>query len=567
MKDSAILPTRRQLLAQLKALAKVSEEDAQQGVEALKEAFDELVHKEREEALKRFVAAGGETHEFVFKQDDTSAQFYRTYQEDKQRRISHRKEAAQHEAKNLKEKQVLLKQLRHLVEKPIISSDRSKFEDLCAAWQQIGPVPARHHKGLHANYQALIRRFWDKRRIYTQLSQMDKERNLQKKQALCQEIEALEPDPHAKTSYREAQARLNAWRRTYREIGPAPREAQEEIAKQFHQALKPHEAHCEKLKRGEEDRLQQHLEQKKALLKQVETLLHKTAPEKPLAWQQRTEEVLALKKKWEQTGPLPHVEEAKGLTSAFWRAFKAYVQKKNQFFDELDKARAGNTEKKEEILKQLQVLQDGECDDAWQKKLSELQEAWKKTGAPPKAHRHRLDKAFEKQLTLLSEKQQQHTQQLLSQHQPAVEEQENLLKQLASAKDTSALSAAWKTFTENLTALPALVQEQLKQKATRALEKLWHAVDKKNQNENMQHEIAQCLKKLNPRQTLPFVKERKAQAQKDLRRLEEELFLLKRNLSFFAHTPPEHPLRKEVEDKIRTQESRIQQIKDSLART
>ncbi len=170
----------------------------------IKAAFDELVAKDKEEALARFKADGGSADDFEYRQHEEEREFSKTFNDFRYQLNSLRKEAERLKEKNLIAKTDLLNKLRELVDGEETTLSMNSIKAIQDQWKSIGPVPNAQSRNLWASFNALMDRFYDNRSIYFELKELDRKKNLESKLELCEKAEALKDHKDLKEAIRQA---------------------------------------------------------------------------------------------------------------------------------------------------------------------------------------------------------------------------------------------------------------------------------------------------------------------------------------------------------------------------
>ncbi|MFN8692770.1 MAG: DUF349 domain-containing protein, partial [Cyclobacteriaceae bacterium] len=259
--------------------------------------FDELRDRSRAEALFRFQAEGGLPDDFDYRPDDVDIAFDATYRLLRDKRNQFFKNQELQRAENLYKKQQLLEQLRHLVDGEDSGAGFNAFKNIQQEWKGTGPVGPAHARELWASYHALVDRFYDHRNIYFELKELDRKKNLVAKIELCERAEQL-----AKVdSIREAVKELNELHEEFRHIGPVPAEDKEALWTRFKAAsdgvYARRDAHVEELQK----QLGANLQAKEQVVTEVAAFTTFQS-DRIKDWNQKTQEILALQKKWESIG-------------------------------------------------------------------------------------------------------------------------------------------------------------------------------------------------------------------------------------------------------------------------
>ena len=198
-------------------------------VHEIKAAFDELVNKDKEEALSKFKEESDSEDDFEYRASEEEREFNKHYFEYRNQLGSLRKEAERQKEKNLAVKTDLLNRLRDLVDGEETTLSMSSIKAIQDQWKSIGPVPIAQNKSLWASFNALMDRFYDNRSIYFELKELDRKKNLEHKNELCEKAEAL---VHVK-DLKDAIKALNELHDEFKHIGPVPRDAQEALWNRF----------------------------------------------------------------------------------------------------------------------------------------------------------------------------------------------------------------------------------------------------------------------------------------------------------------------------------------------
>lgn len=350
--------------------------------------FEEKEQAMRNEALLKYTTDGGDEDSFEFRHDELFNRFDASHRLIRDRKHSFYKEKEEAKARNLTKKEELLDQLRELVDGEEATTSIKPIKDIQEAWKQIGPVPAQYNKTLWANYNALLDRFFNNRHILFELKELDRKKNLEAKQELCEKAEALDK----LTNIKDAVVHLNELHEEYKHIGPVPKEVQEELWQRFKTAsdniYKKRKDYLEDLK-GE---LKDNLVKKEELVKELLPFTEFQS-DRINAWNAKTKEILAIQKKWDAIGGVPR-EKAKEINKGFWGSFKQFFAHKNEFFKTLEGQRKENLDKKIKLAEEAEALSKNEDWDQTAEQLKKLQRQWKEIGPVPEKKRNEVYERF-----------------------------------------------------------------------------------------------------------------------------------------------------------------------------
>ncbi|NOT76412.1 MAG: DUF349 domain-containing protein [Cyclobacteriaceae bacterium] len=357
----------------------------------LKEAksrFDEILDKERSEALKKFVDEGGDPNDFEFRHDAVDTAFEANYKLLRDRKTEHFKGLEDQKNDNFRKKNLLLEELRKLTDGEDDRHSFDKLKEIQQQWKVIGTVPAAHAKPLWASYHALMDRFYDNRNIYFELKELDRKKNLEAKIELAVRAEKLSSVERIGEAVRE----LNELHEEYKHIGPVAREEKDAVWDRFKKASDAIYARRDAFVTNLNQEWAKNLETKDAIINEI-TSYAAFQSDRIKEWNQKTAEVIAIQKKWETVGPVPRAK-AKENNKRFWTAFKNFFNSKGVFFKKLDESRVKNLELKKELVAQAEALKTNPDWDKTANALKNLQVKWKEIGPVPEKMREKIYQEF-----------------------------------------------------------------------------------------------------------------------------------------------------------------------------
>lgn len=354
----------------------------------VKPIYDELRDKEKGEALKVFVEGGGNADDFEYRGSDLDNAFDANYRLIRDRRNQFNKNQEEQKNDNLRRKNELLEQLRLLVDSEDSDQSFNTFKEIQKKWKDIGQVPNAQVKPLWASYTALVDRFYDHRSIYFELKELDRKKNLEAKVELCVRAENLLKVEKLKDAVRE----LNELHNEFKHIGPVPKEEKDAVWQRFKAAsdaiYAKRDAFLDQLNKEQV----KNLDEKLRIAEEVAAFAN-FETDRIKEWNQKTQEILAIQKKWEGIGAVTR-SKAKEVNKKFWSAFKAFFSKKNVFFRKLDEEREKNLQAKREIIRQAHELKESHDWDKTANALKELQKNWKDIGPVPEKIREKVFQEF-----------------------------------------------------------------------------------------------------------------------------------------------------------------------------
>ena len=319
--------TREEVIARLQEMVGDISLAKRPELESLKQVFYKLQKVVQEEQIAAFVAGGGTAEEFKPEQDPVEEQFRKLMN------IIKEKKAAAMEAleivrkENYKKKLELLDRFKALIEKANTEgASYNEFKTILQEWKEIKEVPADKGNELWKAYQQYAEQFYDIQKLNNEFREYDFKKNMEAKIAICEEAEKLADEPDIVAAFRK----LQKLHQDYRETGPVSKESREEIWNRFKTAStvinKRHQQHFEQLKEKEKE----NLDQKTVICELLEAIeLDKLTTFQH--WNDKTQEVLALQKKWRDIGFAPAKQNQK-IFERFRAACDAFFSKKGEFF-------------------------------------------------------------------------------------------------------------------------------------------------------------------------------------------------------------------------------------------
>ncbi|WP_250630220.1 DUF349 domain-containing protein [Rhodoflexus caldus] len=529
----------------------------------MKVEVDRINKEEREEALQKFLAEGGEQDAFEFKSDALIDKFYANYKALKDRKAKYYNELEKRRQKNYDDKNAILQQIKALVEGGDTGKGSlDKLKELQQKWKEVGPVPPQQADALYSTYDALLDRFYSQKSIEIELIELDRRKNLAAKQEICERAEALA----AGDNINAAISALNKLKEEYKSVGPVPKDQQEAIWQRFKAAADA--IYERKRKASEEMRriLEENMKAKQALCVKIEPFAEFNS-DRITEWNAKTKEIMALQAEWEKIGPAPK-EVAKDINKQFWSNFKQFFAAKGRFFDQLEKTRQENLSQKIELCLQAEALKDSNEWDAVTATLKKLQDQWKKIGSVPESQREAIYQRFKAACDYFFERKRNKSQ---------AQEKEfdtNLAKKRAICEQIEALAAAKET---DLAKLEELHKSFLaigfvpRNQVEKIADRLDNAITSFLKNLDMPEEEREKIKFQLQLQSLEgnpdagrIIAKQEQALRKKIAAMENDISLWKNNLDFFANSKTADKLRRDFQVKIDAAENQLDKLRSQL---
>lgn len=524
--------------------------------------FKAVERASRIEAKERFIAEGGEEDDFEFRHDEVFNKFDASVRLLRDRKASYYKERESRKESNYQHKLEVLDKLRDLIDGENATTNLAPIKALQEEWKAVGPVPNQHNRTLWANYNALLDRFYNNRHILFELKELDRKKNLVKKQDICEKAEQLDKLENIK----DAIIQLNELHEEYKKIGPVPREVQEELWQRFKAAsdaiYKKRKSYLDELK-GE---LLENLEKKKALAEELKPFLSFDS-DRINDWNAKTKEILAIQKKWDAMGGLPR-EHAKEVNKAFWSCFKGFFSNKNNFFKKLEGMRQENLEKKEALVTKAEALMDNTDWDKTSEVMKALQREWKEIGPVPEKFRNSVYAKFKEACDTFFNSRRSSQNKAEEQYVENLKHKEDMIKEInerteagsGESGDLDDLMVRWGA----IGFVPRNSIKSIEAKFKKAIDAFVASLDV----DESAREALVMKAELNTLRKGPDADRRLNKKEFTLRKqineLEDNLSLWNNNLAFFANSKTADKLKAEFDEKIVRAEEQIQHLKKQL---
>ena len=381
--------TRESIIARLQEMVGDINIAKRPELESLKQSFYRLQRAAQEEQIAAFVAGGGTAEEFKPEPDPLEEQYRKLMNIIKEKKAAAQEALEIVQKENYKKKLELLDRFKALIEKANTEgASYNEFKALLQEWKEIKEVPADKANELWKAYQQYAEQFYDIQKLNNEFREYDFKKNMEAKIAICEEAEKLADEPDIVAAFRK----LQKLHQDYRETGPVSKESREEIWNRFKTAStvinKRHQQHFEQLKEKEKE----NLDQKTVICELLEGIEYDKLTSFQ-SWNEKTQEVLALQKKWKDIGFAPAKQNQK-IFERFRAACDLFFSRKGEFFKQAKTDMTANLEKKTALCEQAEALKDSTEWKETSDKMAELQKQWREIGPVQKKYTNSIWKRF-----------------------------------------------------------------------------------------------------------------------------------------------------------------------------
>lgn len=379
--ETAVKPTKESILSRLKELAQNAETASKQELDNLKQIFYKLHNTELEADKKQFMENGGTEEEFMPKADALENEFKSVMGDIKAKRSKFTADQEKQKEENLTIKLSIIDKLKELVESPEdTNKSYNEFKRLQQQWNDIKLVPQARANELWKSYQHYVEKFYDILKLNNEFRDYDFKKNLEIKLRLCEAAERLAEETDVISAFHQ----LQKLHQEFRDTGPVTKDLRDEIWNRFKAAStivnRHHQHHFEGLKEVE----QHNLDQKTVICEIVEAIDYdhlKTFA----AWEEQTQEIIALQAKWKSIGFAPQKMNVK-IFERFRKACDEFFKKKGEFFKSLKEDMNENLEKKKALCEKAEALKESTEWKDTAEILIKLQKEWRTIGPVQKKY-------------------------------------------------------------------------------------------------------------------------------------------------------------------------------------
>lgn len=380
---------KKQLVEVLQNLAQQPVNEVKEDVVRVRVAFAAIRKEELATEKEAFIAKGNEEAAFAPAADELEEQFKSLYAEIKEKRAAYNAAQDALKAENLAKKREIISKINEIAEDADnVNRQYSTVQQLQQDFKAIGEVPSENDTEVWKSYQVAVERFYDLLKMNKELRDYDFKKNLEQKQALCAEAEALDEEADIVDAFKKLQQLHTSWR----EIGPVSKEIREELWTRFKNASavinKKYQSFFEERKANEK----KNAEGKEALCVKIEAISTDNL-KTYAAWDEATKAIIGLQEEWKKLGFASRKMNTE-LFARFRKSCDEFFAKKAEFFKRMKDELAANLAKKIELCEKAEALKDS---TEWKKTtdaLIALQKEWKTVGPVVKKHSDAVWKRF-----------------------------------------------------------------------------------------------------------------------------------------------------------------------------
>lgn len=370
------------LVGELQRLVKNEKVQAiKKQVDGIKHEFDLKFREFIEQKKEDFVTKGGNPADFRYS-SVAKRNFNEVFNEYREKRQAYYKNLEQSLKDNLEKRLSIIEELKGLVSiEEDINTTYKNFKDLQERWRNAGPVPRNNYNDVWRTYHHHTEIFYDFLHLNRELRDLDFRHNLEEKEKLIAQAEALSQDGDVGKAFRKLQTLHKIWKE---DIGPVAKEHREAIWERFSAATKVmHQKRQDYLKNMDAIH-EKNLENKNEIIAKIQEISEHVATNHR-GLQDQIRKVEALREDFFKAGRVPQ-KKSEDTWTRFKGSVREFNRNKNAYYKNLKKVQQENLDKKRALLNKAIALKDS---DAWEEttpEMKRIQKEWKQIGHVPRKY-------------------------------------------------------------------------------------------------------------------------------------------------------------------------------------
>lgn len=366
---------RQEIIDRLSVIANEATEQAKAEINYLKMLYYKIRQQEVDAELQKFINDNGDPAAYESKTDDLEPKLKELLAVQKEARAVMVEARNKEMAENLAKKNEILDKMDAIAsDADGIGQQYNVFQDLQKQFKEVGAVDPQEVNVLWKRFSSIGEKFYDALKINKELRDYDFKKNLEKKEALCEEAEKLSEAGDVLSAFRRLQEMHEEWKG----IGPVAKEIREEIWSRFKAAStiinKRHQEHFESLKAAEAAN-----EQGKIALCEKLEAIQVAAISTVKDWEEQTQAVLKIQEEWRKLG-FANKKVNNSLFERFRGLCDAFFQAKAEYYKAIKEEQNENLAKKIALCEKAEALKDSTDWRSTTDLLVKLQQDWKEIG-------------------------------------------------------------------------------------------------------------------------------------------------------------------------------------------
>ena len=545
----------------------------------IRPVLDQIKLRDRENALKAYMADTGSEEGFEFKYDADTQRVDSLSREIRGLKNTYYQGLEKEKDKNFNSKTALLQRLRTLLEEEGtretdasgMKSSWEEFKKIQEEWKSAGNIASPHNGTLWATYNALIDRYFSNRNIYFELKELDRRRNAELKAELCEKVEELGKSILNRPMTKDILNDANHIFEDYKHLGPAPKEDQEKLWQRFKAAMDI----LYDAQRGQfaeqKKSMQENYDQKLAIYDLIVPFTEYSSGSIK-EWNAKTKEIMAFQDQWVALKGIMPRDEGKDLSKKFWAALKAFFNNKGEFFRQLESKREQNLALKNQLCTEAEtILGTGEDTPSNTNKIIDLQKKWKGIGQVPEKYKDTIYDRFKKACDDYFNQKRAKNKEVETGFEDNLKRKVDLIERIelaASGKGESSLNllGAFKSEWSSIGFVPKKDMQAIQKRYINAINTYVSAIGQLSTKEKEQAVLESEVELVRDGGDSGRGLVRKENdIKRKISQLENDISLWQNNIEFFAKSKTSDRLKAEFERKISSAQSQLGDMKHQLS--
>ena len=290
--------------------------------------------------------------------------------------------------KNMEAKIALCEKTEELLLETSVIKSFKKLQKYHEEWKDLGPVPADKKEEIWERFKNATDKLNDRRREHYSLIEEDQGKNLETKNALCEQCEIVAGLPNESIKdWQDNTNKVNDLLKIWKNIGPVPQKVNVETWTRFKTSLDAFFANKKEYFDKLKEQQMHNYNLKVELCMQAESLNSSTD------WKNTTNELIRLQGEWKKIGPVP-----KKHSDKIWKRFRTacdeFFNAKQAYFSNVQASEGENLNKKLTLMTRLKEHQFGNDKSANLEVLKNFQREWTDIGHVPMKEKDKLHNEF-----------------------------------------------------------------------------------------------------------------------------------------------------------------------------
>jgi hypothetical protein len=534
-------------------------------IDEIKKQYYSIIDEEEKVRKEKYLEEGGEENAYEALNDPGLQTLKELLKKFNDKKEAFKKKEYEEKKKNLEQKYAVIKEIQDLINKPeTFNKTFNKFKILQKKWNSIGLVPKDDVKDLLDEYNKVVQKFYEYVEVNKELRELDFKKNFDIKTSYCEKAEELVLE----SNYPKAKKELQELHKKWKEAGPVSNEHKEDLWTRFQNAtIKVNENYAKHIELIKEQQIK-NLESKQFLVDKAEeyALAEYT---NHLQWKDASSQVVQLQKLWKKIGYVPK-EFNNEIYEKFKSACDKFFNRIRDYYDETEKDRDDNYQKKLDLCIQAESLKES---TEWNKTsdiYKNIQAEWKKIGPVPRKYSDDIWKRFREACNYFFDRKKEFFKDKRSNEKENLKLKNELIEKIQNFEfsknqmdDLKKLKELQKEYT-SIGFVPYENKDDINNRYQQALNEKLNKLDiSKEKRENLKfNENLEIIK--NSPGTDRLAAKEISKIQSKIEKLKDDIKVWENNIGFFASSKESEAMINNIKEKIETAKDQVKKYKKNI---